>query len=476
MKVLLINPSYDIKRYMGKLSKIAFVFQPIGLTYIAAYLRSKEIEANIHDSQIETKPIQEVVREYDPDIIGITCVTFLVYSTIELSKLLKTEFPDKIIIVGGIHPTIRPKDFLQEQTVDYVAVGEGEITMYEFVRAIESGQDPASVPGIMCMRSAEIVAAPQRQLIDNLDDLPAPDIDDLVQDGYQTSIDTKTGDKIAVILTSRGCPFNCIFCANQLLTKGKYRSHSIERVCNEIDNLIRKRNISQLFIMDDNFAVNKKRAKELCREFIRRGFHSNVSWWAEARIDCVDQELLSLMRQANCRIISYGLESGNQRLLDYIEKGITLEQIREAIAQTKKAGIDIRATFILGLPTETREESLRTIKFARELGIDQVRFSLATPFPGTKLWDAARAEGTLDFTDWQRFSMMAGYSKGLPCYAPKGRDPKELVRLQRRANLMFFLTPRVIGVYLRRMTNLRSFLDISFGAMKFIRASLFPDR
>lgn len=476
MKVLLINPSYDIKRYMGKLSKIAFVFQPIGLTYIAAHLRSKHIEVKIYDSQIEGEPIQKVVKEFDPEIIGITCVTFLVYSTIELSKLLKEEFPDKTIIVGGVHPTIRPQDFLHEDTIDYVAVGEGELTMYEFVRAIESGQAPASVPGIMCMRSGKVVVASPRGLIKNLDDLPAPDIDDLVKDGYQTSVDNKTGDKVAVILTSRGCPFNCIFCANQLLTKGKYRAHSIKRVCSEIENLITKRDVTQLFVFDDNFAVNKKRAKKLCREFIRRGFHTKLSWWAEARVDCVDQELLSLMAQANCKIISYGLESGNQRLLDFIEKGITLEQIREVVNMTRKAGIDIRASFILGLPTETRKESLRTIKFAKELGIDQVRFALATPFPGTKLWDIAQSERGLDITDWRRFSLMAGYSKGLPCYAPKGREPRELAKLQRHANLMFFLAPRVIRVYLRRMTNLRSFLDISLGAVKFIRASLFPDR
>lgn len=462
MKVLLINPSYDIKRYMGKLSKIAFVFQPIGLTYIAAYLRSKRVEVKIYDSQIETEPIQKVVKEFDPEIIGITCVTFLVYSTIELSKLLKREFPNKTIIVGGIHPTIRPQDFLREETIDCVAIGEGELIMYEFVKAVESGSCPTKISG---------------RPIKNLDDLPPPDIDDVVKDGYQPSTDNKTGDKVAVILTSRGCPFNCIFCANQLLTKGKYRAHSIERVCSEIDNLITKRNITQLFVQDDNFAVNKKRAKKLCREFIKRGFHKKVTWWAEARVDCVDKELLFLMTLAGCRIISYGLESGNQRLLDYTNKGITLEQIRETIKLTKKVGgIDIRASFILGLPTETREESLRTIKFARELGIDQVRFALATPFPGTKLWDIAQAEGSLDITDWRRFSLMAGYSKGLPCYAPKGRDPKELARLQRRANLRFFLNPRTVKVYLRRMTNFRSFLDISFGAIKFIRASLFPDR
>ena len=476
MKVLLINPPYEIERYMGKLSKIAFVFQPIGLTYIASYLRSKDISVKIFDSQVEQEPIQQVVSTYDPDIIGITCVTFLVHSTIELSKLLKREFPHKVILVGGIHPTIRPEDFLREKSIDYIAVGEGEITMYEFVRAIEQQKDPATVDGIVYERDGIIHGGRPRELVKNIDEFPAPDAGDLMKEGYQTSPDTRTGDIVGVILTSRGCPYNCIFCANRLLSKGKYRTHSIERVCGEIENLLSRYNVTQLFVQDDNFAANKSRAKDLCREFIKRGFNKKVSWWAEARVDCVDEELLTLMAKANCKIISYGLESGNQRLLDMIDKGITIKQIKETISMTKKAGIDIRASFILGLPTESREESIRTIKFAKELGIDQVRFALATPFPGTKLWDIAQSEGVLDLSDWRRFSLMSGYSKGLPVYTPKGRDAEELARLQRRANLSFYLRPRVLLTYLRRMNSLSAFRDISGGALRFVKASLFPDK
>ena len=473
MRVLLINPPYDIERYMGGLSKIAFVFQPIGLTYIAAYLRSKNIEVKIFDSQVEEEPIQSVIRNYKPEIIGITSVTFLVHSTIELSKIIKKEFPDVIIIAGGIHPTIRPMDFLNEKTIDYVAVGEGELTMYEFVDSIAYGRDPACVPGVMCIRSGQVVAGPRREMIKNLDDLPAPALDDLPMHRYRTSPDTRTGSQIGVILTSRGCPFNCIFCANKLLTEGTYRTHSIERICLEVEDLISKFGVTQLFVQDDNFSANKKRAKEICREFIRRKYAEKVSWWAEARVDCVDEELLLLMKEAGCRIISYGLESGNQRLLDLIDKNITLERVKKVVLMTQKAGIDIRASFILGLPTETRKESLQTIKFAKQLGISQVRFSLATPFPGTKLWDIAHEEGTLNLTDWRRFSLMSGYAKGLPIYAPKGRDPRELAKLQRRANLSFFLNPRIIWVYLRRIKDLRAFKDIIFGGLKFVRASLF---
>lgn len=474
MKVLLINPPYEIERYMGRLSKIAFVFQPIGLTYIAAYLRSKDIGVKLFDSQIEKESIQEVTRDYNPDVIGITCTTFLVQSTIELSRLLKAEFPDKIIIVGGIHPSIRPQDFLKESTIDYVAVGEGEVTMYEFAKALQGGTDPAKVPGIMCTRDGVIPKGTPRKLTKNIDDFPAPAAEDLIKAGYQTSPDTRTDDRVGVILTSRGCPYNCIFCANRLLTKGTYRTHSIGRVCEEVENLIQNHKVTQLFVIDDNFGADRKRAKELCREFIKRKFNTKVSWWAEVRVDCVDEELLSLMAEAGCKIISYGLESGNQRLLDMIDKDITIEQIRKTVSATKKVGIDIRASFILGLPTETREESLNTVRFAKELGINQVRFALATPFPGTKLWDIAQEEGSLDLSDWRRFSLMSGYSKGLPVYTPKGRTARELAKLQRSANLSFYLRPRIMLTFLMRMKDLKAFRDISIGALKFIRASLFP--
>jgi len=476
MRVLLINPPYDVERYMGKLSKMAFVFQPIGLTYIAAYLREKSIEVKIYDAQVDHRNIKDVVKEFNPHIIGITCVTALVYSAIEVAKLIKEHFSDKIIVVGGIHPTIRPQDFAEEKSIDYIALGEGEITMYEFVKEVESGGNPERISGIMRFSKGKASSGPPRLMEKNIDIFPMPALDLLEMNKYKVSPDNRTDDRVGVMLTSRGCPFDCIFCSNRLLTKKTYRAHSIERVCTEIANLIDKYQVSQVFIQDDNFAVDKKRSKEICREFIRRGINKKISWWAEARVDCVDEELLILMAEANCKIISYGLESGNQRLLDLIQKNITLAQVKTVINLTKRSGIQIRASFILGLPTETRKESLETIRFAKKLKIDQVRFAIATPFPGTKLWDIAQEEGTMKFDNWKQFSMMAGYSEGLPVYAPKGRSPEELAKLQRSANLSFYLRPRIILVFLRRINNIGAFKDTIHGFMRFLLASLFPSK
>ncbi len=473
MRVLLINPPYDINKYMGKLSKMAFVFPPIGLTYIAGYLREKDIDVSIFDYQANDETIESVINNFNPDIFGITCQTSLVYSTIELSKRLKREFPEKKIIVGGVHASLRPQDLLKEESIDYVVNGEGEVTMFEFVEAIQSGSEPGKVPGVLYMGDGKISGGSPRAMTADLDTIPMPAIDLLPIHKYRVSPDMRTGDKVGVLITARGCPFNCIFCSSVLLTQRKYHMHSIERVCKEVERFIQDYGVNQLFIVDDNFGVNKRRSKELCREFIHRGFHKKITWWADARVDCVDEELLTLMKEAGCSIISYGVESGSQRLLDYIKKGITLEQVRETVRITKKVGIDIRATLILGLPTETREESLQTIEFAKELKIAQVRFALATPFPGTQLYDIAREEEGFTSDDWTSFSLMSGYVSDTPIYVPKGRDGKELTQLQRRANMYYFFKPRTIMVYLRRINSFSAFRDISLGALRFFWATYF---
>ena len=473
MKVILINPPYDVGGYMGKLSKMAFVFPPIGLTYIASYLRDRGVDVAIFDCQVHDKAIESVVDDFHPDIIGITCQTSLVYSTIELSRKLKRVFPETKIIVGGVHASIRPQDLLQDDSINCVAIGEGELTMFEYVQAVESGRDWTKVPGIASIKNGQVMFAPVRDMVKDIDIFPMPAMDLLPLDKYQTSPDNRTGDMLGTLITARGCPFNCIFCASKLLTKGKYRTHSIERVCKEVERYIEDYKVNQLFIIDDNFAIDKIRAKELCREFIRRAFQEKITWWTDSRVDCVDEELLVLMKKAGCTIISYGIETGVQRLLDFIEKGISLEQIRETVRITKKVGFSIRATMILGLPTETREESLRTIKFAKELKIDQVRFALATPFPGTRLYDIATEEGGITSNDWTAFSLMSGYTGKKPIYVPKGRDGKELAQLQRRANLYFYLRPRVILMYLRRINSFKALHEIIFGALRFFWATFF---
>jgi radical SAM superfamily enzyme YgiQ (UPF0313 family) len=264
-----------------------------------------------------------------------------------------------------------------------------------------------------------------------------------------------------------------MFCANKLLTERTYRLRSITSVIDEIEYLLKHYKINQLMIFDDNFAVDKKRTLELCSEFVRRGYPGKFNWWAETSVDVLDEEILMAMKKAGCSIISLGLESGNQRLLDMIKKKITLEQTRKIVELIHQVGIKSRASFILGLPSETRSESQETIKFAYSLPLDQVRFSLATPFPGTELWDIAIKEGRIDpeNIDWTKLSLMGGYTDFLPLYYPEGRSAEEMKRLQKKANLFFYLRAKIVWGYLMRIKKPDDLVSIVKGFLHFMKAS-----
>jgi len=476
-KILLINPPYDIKRYMGGLGKIGWVFPPIGLLYVASYLRKMRPSSDIkvYDFQVDDRDFFSFLKEFDPDVIGITCQSALVTSTLVLAEKIKA-FSRRIkIVVGGVHASIRPEDLLACDAVDVVVRCEGEETFLELCVTFSSGKASLSgIKGISYKENGRITTNPDRPLPQDIDIFPMPALDLIPLERYRISPDLKIGSRFGLILTSRGCPHDCLFCANKLLTRRTYRKHSIGRVLEEIDHYIEAYKIDQLIIIDDNFTVDKRRTMELCGEFIKKGYPGKLTWWAEGRVDNLDEELLGKMKQAGCAIFSMGLESGSQRLLDLIGKGITLDQTRKAVGLIHKAGIYSRASLILGLPTETREESERTIKFAYSLPIDQVRFSIATPFPGTKLWEIAVKEGKIDPTniDWTRLSLMAGYADYDPLYYPQGRTAAEIKALQRRANLFFFLRPRIVMGFLGRVRSFGDLARLVKGLIHFFRSSV----
>jgi anaerobic magnesium-protoporphyrin IX monomethyl ester cyclase len=474
--ILLVNPPYDIKRYMGGLAKVGWVFPPVGLLYIAAYIRklNPSWDVKIYDSQVETQDFRELLEQLRPDIVGITCQSALVYSTLETARLVKQQNPATLVVAGGVHASLRPQDLLTNKDIDLVVRGEGEETFLDICRAFQEKETFAGIPGLSYKDgTSDIISTPDRAIYDDLDAYPMPALDLVPVDKYRISPDMRTGSRLGLIITSRGCPYDCMFCANKLLTKRTYRLRSIESVIEEIEYYLEHYQINQLMIFDDNFAVDKKRTLALCAEFVKRGYPDKFSWWSEARVDVLDEEVLSAMKRAGCTIISLGLESGNQRLLDLIKKNITLEQTRRTVELIHKVGIKSRASFILGLPTETREESLKTIEFAYSLPLDQVRFSIATPFPGTELWDIAVHEGRIDpeAIDWTKLSLMGGYADFLPLYYPAGRSAEELKKLQKRANLFFFLRPRIIWGYINRIKSADDLLSIGSGLFHLLKAT-----
>ena len=475
MKILLINPPYNIENYYGKLSSLAFIFPPVGLTYLAGFIRKNGHQVYIYDFQVEEQNFYDFLKKFRPDLAGITCQTALFYNTLKLAKEIKKEFSEIPVIVGGSHASYRPHDFFESPDIDLVARGEGEITLSEVLDHYERGNpELKDIKGITYRDQREITDNPPRELIKNLDILPMPAIDLLPLGKYRVSPDNYLGGRVGLITTSRGCPFNCIFCACKQAFNRTYRPRTLDSVFEEIEYYVKNFQVSELFIMDDCFALDKKRAIEFCDRMISAGYNKNILWWCQTRVDVVDEELLSKMKEAGCKIVSFGIESGVQKLLNVISKKTTLPQIRKAVKLAKKAGLEPRGSFILGLPEETFFDSLKTIFFALSLPLVQAKFGLATPYPGTKLWDIALSEGQVkeEGEDWNRFTQMAAYTKYNPPYVPKGRKFRELKMLQKFANMIFYLKPTVIISFLKRIKNFQDLKYFVKAVFTFLMASV----
>jgi anaerobic magnesium-protoporphyrin IX monomethyl ester cyclase len=250
------------------------------------------------------------------------------------------------------------------------------------------------------------------------------------------------------LISSRGCPFRCIFCSARSISGYKYRYRDPKKVIDEIDLLANKYGIRNITFHDDNFTFNKKRVEELCNLIIKKGLHRGIRFYCLTRSDSVNRGILEKMREAGFYGIYFGIETASNRLMKHIRKGETVEDNISAVKLAKEIGFRVRGAFILGFPTETRRETKQTIKLARNLPLDFVSFSLATPFPGTELYDIARAEGYYNF-DFSKFNVLEGLSGKIPSYTPKGRTPEELMRLQKLAYFGFYFKPGRILNYLK---------------------------
>lgn len=476
MKILLINPPYNIENYYGKLSELAFIFPPVGLTYLASYLRKFDHKLDIYDFQVDDRDFEKFIKKFKPDLVGITCQTALFYNTLDLAKKIKEIFPRVPILAGGSHATYRPNGFFEDSdNIDVVVRGEGEETLKDLADYFNKKQKSLkSIKGISFKDNNKVIHNSARELIKDLDVLPMPAIDLLPLEKYKVSPDNYLGDKVGLINTSRGCPFGCIFCACKEAFNRTYRARDLENVFDEIKYYIDEYKIAELFIMDDCFGLERERAIKFCDGMIARGYHKKLLWWCQIRVDLVDEELLRKMKEAGCKIVSFGIESGVQRILNFISKKVTLKQIEKAVKTARDVGLEPRGSFILGLPTEKFSDSIKTILFSLKLPLRQAKFGLATPYPGTKLWEIALEQGQVkdEGEDWDRFSQMAAYTKYSPSFIPKGRKAGELIFLQKLANIIFYFKPSVAFSFLKRVKSFDDFKYFANSLFKVIFSSI----
>jgi radical SAM superfamily enzyme YgiQ (UPF0313 family) len=434
MRVCLISPPYDsaVKSVVGVSSP------PLSLAYLASVLRD-EHEVKIIDSNILDYTMEDVrreLREFYPDIVGVTSVTPSIPQAYHVAKMAKEVRNDCIVLIGGSHATFLPHQTLKEcEFIDIVVREEGEETVQELLKAVENGEIE-KVKGITFRKGGHIVSSEPRPFIKDLDEIPFPSWDLLPIDKYQFY-----GKRYMAMLTSRGCPFGCSFCASSRLFGGFWRCRSPENVLEEIKTIYENYKIRNIEFIDDTFTLNIRRAEEICNGIIEQGL--DISWGASSRVDTLTKGLVEKMKKAGCWILFLGIESGCQKILDAIGKRITVEQVRKAVKTVKQAGIKILGSFILGFPQDDDESIKQTINFAKSLDLDYAEFSILTPYPGTPVFDYATENNLLLTRDWSKYTVLE------PVMQIKGVNEKQLKSLLQKAYLSFYLRPKIVWDWLK---------------------------
>jgi len=464
MKVLIIIPPENASDWsipLKDVRKVLPALPSLGVGYIASFLKNKGIDVTILDAYAEGLNIEtasKIVKELNPDIVGFSVLTPAVPMSLKLAEAIKNNNKNIIIVFGGIHPSLMPEETLKNSNVDFVVRGEGEITFYELVNALKGSEaDVEGVKGVTYRKNGAIRHNPDREYIKDLDSLPHIDWEMFPMDKYRCLPHWKVAEPFYPMITSRGCPAQCTFCS--LSTQGKVnRARSSKNVADEIENLINQKKAKQILILDASFPVSRERAFELLDEMIKRGLNKKVSWTCETRVNFVDYPLMKRMREAGCRKVAFGIESGVQELLDNVKKGFRLDAVRKAVKSAKEAGLEVIAFYMFGLPGETIEMSMKTIDFAIELNTDIATFSLTVPYPGTELYEQAKKEGLLKTIDWEKYSSLGSMTPYEPAYVPKGMTKEELVYIQQRAIKKYYFRPSMILLHLKKLRSFDDFM------------------
>jgi radical SAM superfamily enzyme YgiQ (UPF0313 family) len=456
IKTLLINPPFSLEeRYGNQLKSFGAITEPMALAYLAGSLKKEGLNVEILDAAALEYSIQDVLNHIIQNkyhLIGITFLTPMFDIIKELTYKIKKSCVNVKIIVGGPHPTALPEKTLKEiPAVDYVCIGEGEKTILELVNNFYHKKNIKKIKGICYRDYNKIIKKPSRSFEKNLDIISKPARDLLPMDKYKlTASRTKGSEFCPTIIVARGCPFDCQFCSHPF---GRtFRYHSIERIIEEIRDLKNNYKVEQVNLEADTLTINKKFIKSLCETIIKQNLE--IRWTCESRVDTLDEETLKIMKKAGCWQISYGIESGSQRLLDIIHKGVTKEQIKRTIVLSKKIGITCRGFYMLGLPSETNDESMETIKFAIELDTLWAQFTITIPYPGTPMFNELDKQRKIRHYNWSDYNTWSGWAdKKLP-YLPDGRDENEIKNLQKKAIRMYYLRPKPILRFFQSVTSI----------------------
>lgn len=477
MKILLVAPPMTFLPF-----EKPRVVAPLGIAYIAAFLEKNGRDVKILDAVgsgwrnkelvrregqqflkvgLPPSKIQEEVSSWRPDVVGISCLfSSQAHNAHEVARLVKSVDDEITTVFGGAHPSVMFQKTLRDQNVDFVVTGEGELTMLELVKALDDSGGHSKILGLAFKKDGKVVANPPRPFITDMDSLPLPARHLLPMEEYFKAAGghgaAERKSRFTSMITSRGCPRNCIFCSIHTVWGHKWRPRSPENVLNEIEHLVKEYKVEEIHFEDDNLTMNPKRMEAICDGIMERGL--DVSWTTPNGVDIntLNRDLLKKMRDAGCYWLCFGLEHGDPYFRDkVIGKSISGEHAKNVVKWSNELGIWTNGFFIIGLPGETPQTVGKTLDFAKELDLDFASFFIATPYPGTRLYELATDAGYItEEPDW------SGYKVLNPTMDIKTMSKADIAAWLRRANREFYryrlareLSPKKIG---KRMKQIRS--------------------
>lgn len=457
MKILLINP--PITSVNPVISSLFFNSPPLGILYIAAVLEKNKIDVRVIDAALESLQIRDLIDRilsYNPDVVGISSTTFSFSSSVELAKHIKAVKYSIKIVIGGSHISAVPEDVLANKCFDFGVIGEGEFTFLELVQNINN--DPnllKNIKGIVYRdENSNIIKTLPRPLIENLDILPFPARHLIPIHKYKPQPNDRRDIPKISLISSRGCPYQCIFCGKSVFGNS-YRSFSKEYIVSEIQYVIKQFGAKDIAFVDSLFMVSIERVEKICREILRNNL--KISWTCTIRANVIKEKtILQLMKDSGCWRIRIGIESGNENILKLIKKEINLEHLKKVVSWADEIGLQPKGFFMIGHFTENINTIKESITLAKSLPLKDITIQINTPLPSTEQLQNCEFYGRLygDLTDCSLFK---------PIFTPNSLTTDELEYWFNRFYRAFYLRP---VVFLRHLKYIRNLNDI----IKYIKA------
>ncbi|MFH1691084.1 MAG: radical SAM protein [Candidatus Omnitrophota bacterium] len=474
-KLLLIIPPWNyVYKSLSLISREIVVAPPLGLLYIAAVAQMQDWNVKIVDMDAEGLLLPdalEVIKGFLPDLIGFSVATPFFNSVVGISRGIKEQF-DIPVIIGGAHPTVVGECSVVEG-IDFAMMGESELSFAQFLRSFVGERDYSSIPGLIFRQDGKIVVNPHSSSKVLMDELPLPARQLLPLESYKVNLPGYGQRMYTSITTSRGCPYECIFCSVATIFGRSLRFRPVDLVVNEIEECKTRYGITHFHFVDDTLTVKRDYTIELCNLLIEKNL--NITWEGWTRADCIDEVLLRLMKESGFMRISFGLETGNKDIMALIKKRVTHDQIHNAFALAGKLGIESRCSVMIGHPGETKKTVWETINFVRnERDIFYSNLSIATPYPGTQLAHmAAQGDHGLRLLSSDPNKFVRYFS---PVMEMNDLSAKDLKSIQMLGLVWIHLTPRRIYHAVRRFGMKNIIISMFSMGLTFIRMFFKGDR